>query len=451
MAREKTHFICQSCGTIEPRWLGRCPGCGSWGSLVEERQAAGDSERRASAGEPPRAQPITAIAGGAEHRLVSGIAELDRVLGGGLVPGSVVLVGGDPGIGKSTLLLQCSGALSRAGHGVLYVAGEESAQQTRLRGERLGVLVEPLLVLAEACLEDILPTVKSAAPACLVIDSIQTVYSSKLESAPGSISQLREVAAQLITWARRFGMPIVLIGHVTKDGAIAGPKVLEHMVDTVLYFEADSGHACRILRAVKNRHGSTNEIGVFEMGAAGLIEVENPSQLFLAERAEGAPGSAVTASLEGSRPLLVELQGLVTTSGLANPRRMATGVDAARLSLIVAILEKRGGLHLHGCDIFANVAGGARLSEPAADLGIAAVLASSFLDRPIAPGTVVFGELGLAGEVRSVSQVEARLKEAAKLGFHRALVPQASSIAEQAARGLEIIRLRSVVELLGVL
>ena len=453
MAKEKTHFICQSCGTVEPKWLGRCPGCGEWNTLVEERQAEAADDRFNAIGADRQGapKPIVAIDGGEERRIVTGIRELDRVLGGGLVPGSVVLIGGDPGIGKSTLALQCSGALSRAGRTVLYVAGEESALQTRLRGERLNALAESLLVLAENCLETILPSVKSSKPACLIIDSIQTVYTSKLQSAPGSISQIREVTAHLITTARRLNIPIILIGHVTKDGAIAGPKVLEHMVDTVLYFEADNGQSFRILRAVKNRYGSTNEIGVFDMRESGLAEVPNPSELFLAERPEGVSGSAVAASLKGSRPLLVELQGLVTPSSLATPRRMATGVDSNRLSLIVAILEKRAGLHLHGCDIFANVAGGVRLTEPAADLGIAAVLASSFLDRPIAPGTVIIGEVGLAGEVRKVGRMEARLKEAAKLGFQRALIPSGGNLDNLQPLGLQLHPITSVAELAEVM
>jgi DNA repair protein RadA/Sms len=368
------------------------------------------------------ALPIGEVPPQAEVRLGCGIGELDRVLGGGLVPGSLVLIGGDPGIGKSTLLLQAMHHL--AAHGpVLYVSGEESAAQTRLRGERLGVNGRQLLVLAENVLEEIVLQIEQLKPRAVVVDSIQTVWTQALESAPGSVSQVRESAGRLMVLAKGSGIPIFIVGHVTKDGSIAGPRVLEHMVDSVLYFEGDRGHPYRILRAVKNRFGSTNEIGVFEMKSGGLAEVSNPSELFLSERPLDAPGSVVTASLEGSRTLLVEIQALVTPSVYGTPRRTTIGVDSNRLALLVAVLEKKAGLHLGGQDIFLNVAGGARLNEPAADLAMMLAVTSSHLDRPVPPHAIVFGEVGLAGEVRAVTQPEPRIGEAAKLGFSQCVLP----------------------------
>lgn len=368
------------------------------------------------------ALPIGEVPPQAEARLGCGIGELDRVLGGGIVPGSLVLIGGDPGIGKSTLLLQAMHHLAAEGP-VLYVSGEESAAQTRLRGERLEVSSRQLLVLAENSLEEIVAQVQKLKPRVVVVDSIQTVWTHALESAPGSVSQVRESAGRLMLLAKGSGIPIFIVGHVTKDGAIAGPRVLEHMVDTVLYFEGDRGHPYRILRAVKNRFGSTNEIGVFEMKSGGLAEVANPSELFLSERPLDAPGSVVTASLEGSRTLLVEIQALVTPSVYGTPRRTTIGVDSNRLALLVAVLEKKAGLHLGGQDIFLNVAGGARLNEPAADLAMMLAVASSHLDRPVPPHALVFGEVGLAGEVRAVTQPEPRIGEAAKLGFSQCVLP----------------------------
>jgi DNA repair protein RadA/Sms len=361
-----------------------------------------------------------------EIRISSGIGELDRVLGGGIVPGSLVLIGGDPGIGKSTLLLQAMNSLAAGNGPVLYVSGEESASQTRLRGERLGVAHRGLLILAENSLEAILDHVAAVKPHVLVVDSIQTVWTSSLESAPGSVSQVRESAGKLMLLAKGRNIPAFLVGHVTKDGAIAGPRVLEHMVDTVLYFEGDGSHPFRILRAVKNRFGSTNEIGVFEMKQEGLCCVANPSELFLAERPLGVSGSVVTTSLEGSRPLLVELQALVTSSSYGVPRRTTIGVDHNRLALLVAVLEKKVGLHLAGQDIFLNVAGGVRLNEPAADLAMIMAVASSHLDRVINPQAVVLGEVGLGGEVRAVTQVEQRIAEAEKLGFATCILPDAN-------------------------
>lgn len=421
--RQKTVFSCSQCGCQSPKWLGKCPDCGAWNSMVEEQKAAPLTTRSGrSPGGANSAIPISEVPPQAEIRLGCGIGELDRVLGGGLVPGSLVLIGGDPGIGKSTLLLQAMHHLA-AEEAVLYVSGEESAAQTRLRGERLGVGGRRLLVLAENSLEEIISQIEKLRPRAVVVDSIQTVWTQSLESAPGSVSQVRESAGRLMLLAKGSNIPIFIVGHVTKDGSIAGPRVLEHMVDTVLYFEGDRGHPYRILRAVKNRFGSTNEIGVFEMKSGGLAEVANPSELFLSERPLDAPGSVVTAALEGSRTLLVEIQALVTPSSYGTPRRTTIGVDSNRLALLVAVLEKKAGLHLGGQDIFLNVAGGARLNEPAADLAILLAVASSHLERPVPADTIVFGEVGLAGEIRAINQPEPRLGEAAKLGFQNCFLP----------------------------
>ncbi len=442
-----TLYVCQNCGYQSPKWLGKCPDCAAWNSLVEEVKSKG---RGNSPVLPAGAAPISIsdVAGEAEERLSCGIAEFDRVLGGGLVAGSVVLIGGDPGIGKSTLLLQVMDHLARSAGPVLYVSGEESARQTRLRGERLDIRAKELLLLAETALETVLAQIDAVAPRAVVIDSIQTMYAPGLESAPGSVSQVRECAGRLMAAAKRSAIPTFIVGHVTKDGSIAGPRVLEHMVDTVLYFEGDRGHAFRILRAVKNRFGSTNEIGVFEMKEGGLSEVRNPSEIFLAERPLGVSGSAVITTIEGSRPLLVELQALVTPSSLGVPRRTTLGVDANRLALLVAVLDKKVGLHMAGQDIFLNAAGGARVSEPAADLGMVAALASSHLDKVIDPQTVIVGEVGLAGEVRAITQLETRVREAAKLGFTRAVIPAGSLKQVASMEGMEVIGVKSVEEAL---
>ncbi len=442
-----TLYVCQNCGYQSPKWLGKCPDCSAWNSLVEEVKSKGKGTSPAL---PAGAAPISIsdVAGEAEERLSCGIAEFDRVLGGGLVAGSVVLIGGDPGIGKSTLLLQVMDHLARSAGPVLYVSGEESARQTRLRGERLGIRAKELLLLAETALETVLAQIDAVAPRAVVIDSIQTMYAPGLESAPGSVSQVRECAGRLMVAAKRSAIPTFIVGHVTKDGSIAGPRVLEHMVDTVLYFEGDRGHAFRILRAVKNRFGSTNEIGVFEMKEGGLSEVRNPSEIFLAERPLGVSGSAVITTIEGSRPLLVELQALVTPSSLGVPRRTTLGVDANRLALLVAVLDKKVGLHMAGQDIFLNAAGGARVSEPAADLGMVAALASSHLDKVIDPQTVIVGEVGLAGEVRAITQLETRVREAAKLGFTRAVIPAGSLKQVTSVDGMEVIGVKSVEEAL---
>jgi DNA repair protein RadA/Sms len=419
--RDKILFVCQSCGHQSPKWLGRCPNCDAWNSFAEECVTPpAPAASGVSRGEPPC--PLTALSRTPESRCSCGIGELDRVLGGGFVPGSLTLIGGDPGIGKSTLLLQCMNTLAGTAR-VLYVTAEESAQQVRLRADRLGVSAEQLYLLAETSMARIVETAREWKPAFLVVDSIQTVFSHELQSAPGTVSQVRECCGKLMQLAKGEGITTCIAGHVTKDGAIAGPRLLEHMVDTVLYFEGDPSYPYRILRAVKNRFGSTNEIGVFEMAGNGLREVANPSELFLQERPEGAPGSVVVPSLEGSRPILVELQALVSGASFGTPQRSTIGIDHKRVSLLIAVLEKRAGLPLMGQDIFFNVAGGVRLDEPAVDLGVVAALASSHLNRPAPPRTLFFGEVGLTGEVRAVARPDIRLNEAARLGFRRCFLP----------------------------
>ena len=422
--KTKTVYVCQSCGSQSPRWMGKCPDCGAWNTMVEERMEKAKDIGSSRHGHGVEPLLLGDIQTRDEDRFVTKIGELDRVLGGGIVSGSVVLIGGDPGIGKSTLVLQMLKQVSDLRGKALYVSGEESPSQIKMRALRLGVKSENLYVLAETQLEEILHAADGLQPEVLVVDSVQTVFTSELPSAPGSVGQVREVSGRLMLYAKRSGVPTFLIGHVTKDGAIAGPRVLEHIVDTVLYFEGDKGHAFRILRAVKNRFGSTNEIGVFEMKEGGLAEVVNPSEMFLAERPADATGSVVVSSLEGSRPILAELQALVAPSKLAMPRRTCIGVDFNRVSLLLAVLEKRVGMHLMGMDVFVNVVGGLAIDEPAVDLGVIAAVASSFRERPINAQTVVMGEVGLAGEVRAISQAESRLKDAAKLGFTRCILPQ---------------------------
>ena len=444
--KTRTLFTCQKCGYQTPKWLGKCPDCEAWNSLVEEVQVKGGVTAADSGGNVSPVS-ILEITGEVETRVCCGIAEFDRVLGGGLVTGSLVLIGGTPGIGKSTLLLQAMNLLARSAGGILYVSGEESALQIRLRGNRMGVSAPQLFVLPETSLEKIVLHIQRLKPVAVVIDSIQTMFTAALESAPGSVSQVRECAGRLMMLAKGSGIPILLVGHVTKDGSIAGPRVLEHMVDTVLYFEGDAGHPFRILRAVKNRFGSTNEIGVFEMKEGGLAEVKNPSALFLAERPLSVPGSVVVAALEGSRPLLVELQALVTGSSFGVPRRTTIGVDHNRLALLVAVLEKKVGLSLAGQDIFLNVAGGAKLNEPAADLGMIVAVASSHLDKVVDPHSMILGEVGLAGEVRGITQPEMRVKEAVKFGFHRCILP-AGTTKQVKVKGMELIGVKSVEEAL---
>jgi DNA repair protein RadA/Sms len=449
----RTAFVCQQCGHAQPRWLGQCPACEQWGSLVEEIVDQRRERRQSGPASPgaPKPQPLAAVEASPSLRRSTGLGELDRVLGGGLVQGSIVLVGGDPGIGKSTLALQACGALARQGSTVLYVAGEESPEQVRLRADRLGLGEAPILVLAETTTELVVAELERVRPVAVVVDSIQTLHTSALGSAPGSVAQVRESASELVARCKAQQTACFLIGHVTKEGALAGPRVLEHLVDTVLYFEGDGAHALRILRAVKNRFGSTNEVGVFEMGERGLAEVANPSAAFLAERPAGAPGSAVLATLEGSRPVLVEIQALVARSVLAMPRRTAIGLDAGRVALLLAVLEKRSGVRLHDQDVFLNVAGGLRVDEPAADLAIAAAVASSAAGRPLAQDVVVWGEVGLTGEVRSVARSDARVREAARLGFRRCLLPAGNARALAAADAPTVRGVASVAELFEML
>ncbi|MBC8417272.1 MAG: DNA repair protein RadA [Proteobacteria bacterium] len=422
--KEKTAYVCQDCGHEALKWMGRCPDCGQWSSMVEEVRKPFRKETRPSV--MSRAESINAISVSPEVRLKTGLSEFDRTLGGGVVPGSLILIGGDPGIGKSTIILQVLDRLARQNFRALYLSGEESALQIKLRAERLGIRSDSLYVMTGTCIEDFFDRMAPLNPDIVAVDSIQTFYTDDVTSAPGSVGQVREVASRLMAYAKGSGTSVFLVGHVTKEGAIAGPKVLEHLVDTVLYFEGDRGHAFRILRAVKNRYGSTNEIGVFEMKDSGLDEVGNPSRIFLQERPEGVPGSVVISCIEGTRPLLVEIQALVGPSPLGMPRRTAIGVDHNRISLLVAVLGKRLGMELGDQDIFVNVAGGLRVDEPAADLGIVSAMMSSFLNRPVSRDLVVFGEVGLAGEVRGVNQPAMRIKEAKKLGFSHCLLPKSN-------------------------
>jgi len=419
MTKARTIYVCQQCGYRSPKWLGRCPGCGQWETLVEERP----KETRVTV-EIPKPLPLSELPYEEGQRISTGLKELDQVLGGGLVPGSLVLLGGDPGIGKSTLLLQVMHHLARRGGKVLYLSAEESIQQIKLRASRLKIEAEGLFILSETNLDLALEALDELSPSVLVVDSIQTVYLPDLSSAPGSVAQVRECAARLLRLAKAREIAVFLVGHVTKEGALAGPRVLEHLVDTVLYFEGDRGASFRILRAVKNRFGSTNEIGVFEMTTLGLSPVTNPSELFLSQTTSEIPGSVVVATVEGTRPVLVEVQALVTNTPLAVPRRTSVGFDVQRLAMLAAILEKRVGLNFYDRDIYLNVVGGLKLAEPGADLAVVLALASSRLDKALPPQTVVFGEVGLTGEVRPVSQVEMRLKEAAKLGFQQAYLPK---------------------------
>jgi len=439
-------FVCGQCAFVSRKWLGRCPDCGAWDSLTEQRKplAAARSGRV-----PAVAQPLAAAGEEELGRLVTGIAEMDRVLGGGIVPGSLVLIGGDPGIGKSTLILQMLASLAAKGMPVLYLTGEESVHQIRMRASRLKVDSEAIFLSTENCVEAMIDLVGAMRPALLAVDSIQTVYSEEVGSAPGSVTQVREATARLLALAKSSHLPVLLVGHVTKDGAIAGPRVLEHMVDTVLYFEGDRGQVFRILRTVKNRFGSTNEIGVFEMQESGLAEVDNPSALFLAERPVNVPGSVVLPSVEGTRPILVEVQALVSRSSLGTARRTAIGADPQRLALLTAVLEKKLGITLFDHDIFLNIAGGIRIIEPALDLGVVAALLSSYFEKPIDPATAVCGEVGLAGEIRAVGQMEMRLREAGRLGFTTFFMPESSArqLRGKKKEGLRLVAVRTVAEL----
>ena len=456
----KTVYSCQECGAQSQKWLGRCPECGAWNSLVEERPVPTGPGAGAAAASAGARYALAATAGPQLYeeidtivstRLTTGIEEFDRVLGGGVVPGSLVLIGGEPGIGKSTLLLQAAAHFAHTTGTVLYSSGEESEHQIKSRGQRLGVERAPLYLLAETCLERILEEIARLRPALIIVDSVQTVFSLKFQSAPGSIGQVREAATQLLFAAKGQNIPTFLVGHVTKDGSLAGPKVLEHIVDTVLYFEGEKHHSHRVVRAVKNRFGAVSELGVFEMTGKGLRGVPNPSALFLAERPANVAGSAVLCCMEGSRPLLVEVQALVSTSSYGNAKRMASGIDQNRLSLLLAVLEKRAGLNLMGEDVFINVAGGMTVDEPAADLAVVAAVASSLRNRPIRAGTAVFGEVGLAGEVRSAPQSALRLREAAQMGFTRCIIPDGNCAPDEAPPGCELVPVRNVGEALDQL
>lgn len=452
MAKRKTKFICQECGYESPKWMGKCPGCGNWNSMVEEvekavsrRGAFAHSEESKIAAKPT---PITAVETVNEARIYTDSRELNRVLGGGIVRGSLVLIGGDPGIGKSTLLLQVSSQLAMNQHAVLYISGEESLRQTKLRADRLGISSEKLLVYSETNLEEISRTIETVNPEFVIVDSIQTVFHPEITSAPGSVSQVRECTSELMRIGKTKGIAIFIVGHVTKEGSIAGPRLLEHMVDTVLYFEGERHHTYRILRAVKNRFGSTNEMGIFEMKEAGLEEVENPSEIFLEERSQGAAGSTVVASMEGTRPVLVEIQALISPTSFGNPRRMATGIDHNRVPLLMAVLEKRVGMLLQNQDAYLKVAGGVKLDEPAIDLAIAVSIASSFRDQPTRPTDCVIGEVGLTGEVRRVSRIEQRVQEAAKLGFERIILPENNLGGWKGPSGIQLIGVATVGEAL---
>lgn len=451
MPKARTQFVCQVCGKTSAKEWSRCPDCGEWDtfveSVVEPRQEKANLTPTASFSKP---QPLARVKAGDFQRLAVPMAEFNRVLGGGVVPGSVVLIGGDPGIGKSTLLLQVSNLLARGDGAVLYVSGEESAQQIKMRADRLGTLEPGLFVLAEINLEQIMLQIEQLKPRLVIIDSIQSVYSDELTAAAGSVSQVRECASRLLRLAKSTHIPIFIVGHVTKTGAIAGPRVMEHIVDTVLYLEGERFHSFRLLRSVKNRFGSTNEVGVFEMRDEGMVEVANASESFLAERLPHAAGSAVAITLEGTRPLLVEIQALASTTSFGLPRRTSNGIDLNRLLLLVAVLSKRVGLRLGDQDIFVNVVGGLRINEPAADVSVALAIASSFRNAPVPPDLAVVGEVGLSGELRSVSHLDRRLREAAQLGFKRCLAPYSPKIKKHTPEGLEVISSRVLAEALDI-
>ena len=455
MKSAKTVFVCQECGAQSPKWLGRCVECGAWNSLVEERPETATAtpvtgNRYAQLGAGGLSKLYADVELADALRLSSGITEFDRVLGGGIVPGSLVLLGGEPGIGKSTLLLQAAAHFARDVGPVLYASGEESEHQIKSRGDRLGVGAAPLYLLSETCIERILEEIARLKPALVIVDSVQTVFSIKFQSAPGSIGQVREAATQFLFAAKGQNVPTILVGHVTKDGSLAGPKVLEHVVDTVLYFEGERHHSHRVVRAVKNRFGAVSELGVFEMTGAGLRAVPNPSKLFLSERASGTPGSAVLCCVEGSRPILVEVQALVSTSTYGNARRMAIGIDQNRVALLLAVLEKRAGLSLAGDDVYVNIAGGMNIEEPAADLSVVAAVASSVRNRGVAPSTATFGEVGLSGEIRGIPQAALRIREAVQMGFTRLVMPCAN-VDPGESGGCELVGVRTVGEALDAL
>jgi len=449
--KKETFFVCQNCGHKAGKWLGKCAECGEWNSFVEEKSQAARSGRNGFSLREVSAIAFTEIESQDDVRVPSGVTEFDRVLGGGIVPGTLVLIGGDPGIGKSTLLLQVADKLSAAGALVLYVSGEESERQIKLRGERLGVDAKNVYLLPETNLENIVKEIERLKPGAVIVDSIQTVFSSVIDSAPGSVSQVREVAHRFLMLAKTRGVPIFLIGHITKEGSIAGPKILEHIVDTVLYFEGERHHNHRIVRAVKNRFGAANEVGVFEMTGAGLMPVANPSQMFLQERPQNVAGSIVTACMEGTRPLLVEIQALVSGTKYGTGRRMTQGLDQNRVALLIAMLEKRAGLQLTGDDVFVNIAGGLEVDEPAADLGVVTAIVSSFKNVNVDPHTAVFGEIGLTGEVRGAMQAAVRAREAQALGFKKIVMPASNIAGLERLLGVRVIGVKSVDEALDAL
>jgi len=450
LKKSETIYVCQSCGHQSRKWLGKCPECGEWNSLVEERAQTvkKGSARNSFALREVTAVPFSEIEPQDDVRVSSGVTEFDRVLGGGIVPGTLVLIGGDPGIGKSTLLLQVADRLSAQGTTVLYVSGEESERQIKLRGERLQVEAKNVYLLPETNLENIFHEIDKLKPGTIIVDSIQTVFSSLIESAPGSVSQVREVAHQFLMLAKNRNFPVFLIGHITKEGSLAGPKALEHIVDTVLYFEGERHHNHRIVRATKNRFGAANEVGVFEMTSTGLIPVANPSQMFLQERPLNVAGSIVTACMEGTRPMLVEIQALVSGSKYGTGKRMTQGVDQSRVALLIAMLEKRAGFQLVGDDVFVNIAGGLEVDEPAADLGVVTAIASSFKNMTIDPQTAVFGEVGLTGEVRGAMQASVRAREAQALGFKKIVMPASNVSGLERLLGVRVVGVRSVDEAL---
>jgi len=450
MAKRKTRFVCQECGYESPKWMGKCPGCQSWNTMVEEMETLHHPTNRLPIDSTAKPQSISTIDVKNEKRIVTEIGEFNRVLGGGIVPGSLILVGGDPGIGKSTLLLQASHSIAQSEKKVLYVSGEESVKQTKRRADRLGVHSEHLLVLTENQVEHIENHIDQINPSVVIIDSIQTMYDAQITSAPGSVSQVREATAHFMRIAKSKGVATIIVGHVTKQGEIAGPRLLEHMVDTVLYFEGERHHTYRILRAVKNRFGSTNEIGIFEMKEEGLVEVNNPSELFLSERPTGVAGSSVVASMEGTRPVLVEIQALLSPTSFVTPRRMATGVDQQRVALIMAVMEKRLGMFLQNQDAYVNVAGGVKLLETGTDLSIAVSIASSFRDKPTNAYDVFVGEIGLTGEVRGISRIEQRVHEAKKLGFKRVIIPQKNIKGWGIPKEIDVLGVQTVAEALDI-
>lgn len=450
MAKVKTKFICQECGYESAKWMGKCPSCNNWNTLVEEIISSNNTTIGNQKSVTSKPELLSKVKIEDEPRINTNIKELNRVLGGGIVPGSLILVGGDPGIGKSTLMLQTSQSISNNNVKVLYVSGEESLKQTKRRADRLGANFNQLYVVAENQLDLIENHIESMNPDVVIIDSIQTMYHSQIASAPGSVSQVRECTSYLMRTAKSKGIAIFIVGHVTKQGEIAGPRLLEHMVDTVLYFEGERHHIYRILRAVKNRYGSTNEIGIFEMKESGLTEVNNPSELFLSQRPVGVPGSTVVASIEGTRPVLVEIQALVSSTNFVTPKRMTTGVDQQRVSLIIAVLEKKLGFQLQNQDAYVNIAGGVKLGETAVDLSIAISIVSSFRDKPTGKYDVFVGEIGLTGEVRGVSRIEQRIQEAKKLGFKRIIIPEKNLKGLNEPKDIKIIGVQTVPEALDI-